>query len=146
MRQGLIWLVIIISFLYNAQISSSEEVRQMSYGDFIEEIRKGNIVSVEVKQYSKIEGLLKEGDSTIPFRTYHEDPNNDKLLLGQLETKDEAVSLKGGEEARNRYEYFTFYRMYTLLLPIVMLIFLILIHKRVKNIERTTKELPDNPQ
>ena len=131
------WLFIITTIICNARISSSEEIRYMSYGDFIEETRKGNIVSVEIEQFSKIEGIIKEGDSTIPFQTYHQDPNNDILLLDLLKTKGVAISIKG--EEKERYNYLSFYSMYTLLLPIAMLILLILINKRVKNIEKKAK-------
>lgn len=113
----------------------------LQYDEFIDKVRNGEVVSVELDEFSGISGILRSGDVETPFHTFHGDPPNDPLLQNLL--SEHSVSVHVQEEQENPLfgAFYGFAGFFLLILPILTFVYAVRIHSKVKRILKTQGEL-----
>jgi ATP-dependent Zn protease len=107
----------------------------LRYEEFVEAVKSGQVVSVELDEFSQIDGVYTVGGAEQAFHTYHADPRDDPLLLGLLREKNVNIKL-ADERERGLYSNvfsggFAFVGCLTILVPILTLLCVLYINRKV---------------
>ena len=127
-------LFVITSFLFIAlsTCANAKETEYLMFNEFLNKAQDNDVISVEVSEFSSIQGKYKEGNEEVEFHTYQEDPNNNSLLLNLL--REHKVKIIQKMEERGFQPWHSFSGIIMFLLPIVNLIFVIKIYNKIKYI------------
>jgi len=122
--------IALIFFFITLPVLANEKI-YFSYDEFIEKVKNGNIISVELEEFSEIKGIYNNKHN-IAFHTYHEDPNNDILLLDLLRSKNIKIEIKKDENLNPLFQSIPGLTM--LFIPILTLILIIYLNIKVNRI------------
>lgn len=117
-------------------LAATEPVDEyLRYEEFVDAVKAEQVVSVELDEFSQIKGVYRVGGTEQVFHTYHADPYDDPLLIGLLEEAGVEIQL-AEERERGLYSElfsgsFIFIGCFTFLVPILTLIYVFLIHRKV---------------
>ena len=129
MKPKLVLMVVVLSFLCPTLDAKNKSI---TYGQFINWVKNGKITSVTLKSHL-ISGNYKEPNSVLSYECYAlEAPANDPLLLDLL--RDQNIPIETRELKPDASPFVGIFGLIFIVIPIIMLILLFRINKRVKKL------------
>lgn len=123
----------IVSTILLTSIPLYANTQNLTYGKFIRWVQAGKITSVTCVQ-NTITGTFTDSDSTSEFSVYVSvEPANDPLLLDLLRKKNIPIEIKEFDPSEYN-PYIGFGGLLFIALPVIMLVLLFHINKRVKKL------------
>lgn len=132
---------VVASFtVFSDAVIAQDPDAYMRYDEFISKVESGEVVSVQLGRFSQITGLYKNGGAEKPFRSYHEDPHSDPLLLALLKEKGVTIQLEKEEEPSIFGPLGIFSSLFMFGLPILTFLFVLSINSKINNLIRARGE------
>lgn len=104
------------------------------YSEFLDQIRNGNIVSVDLDRFSSIKGTYRIDGQERPFRSYGDTgAGNDPLLLDLLKEHDVKINIVGDLEPQEP-GFFGFFSLLMFGVPLVTLVYVIRIGRKLNKL------------
>ncbi len=143
MRQSRQYLLIFISCAFMCgQAHASKEI-YLPYAELIQMVKAGAVKSVSLGTKPKIHGVLLRNGETVSFRSYRPtDTSGDPLLINHLENFDVDILSERHDKKSLVSAMFTV-GFITFTVPVVSLIFVLLVFKYIKRVDRRLIEVLD---
>ena len=134
---SVVFLVLCLLSVSRAGVSQPPD-EYLRYEEFIRKVEGGEVVSVQLGEYSQITGTYKSGDVEKAFHSYHDDSHSDPLLLSLLREKEVSIQVAEEEEPYDSFGFFSLGIMFVI--PLVTFIYAVRINSKVERLLRAQSE------